>query len=63
MILTKTTPFTPEEITQLSQEFKTYIQTIVTEIKHTPNGSFSQAQAEQLLMYSVLLQNYSLHLS
>jgi hypothetical protein len=43
-------------------ELKPYIQAIVTEITHTPNSTFSAAQAEQLLMYSVLLQNYSLHL-
>ena len=43
-------------------KLKPYIEKIVTEVKNTQEGDFSPAQAEQFLMYSVLLQNYSLHI-
>ncbi len=51
MILTKTTPFTPEEITQLSQEFATYIKTVIDlEKKICSAGMNRHFEGEQLLL-------------
>ncbi len=41
-------------------ELKQYIQKIITEL-NTTTQVLNLATAEKLLMYSVLLQNYSLH--
>ena len=42
---------------------KPYIQEILSDIKsHEHHPQYSQERAETYLMYSVLLQNYSLHI-
>ncbi len=48
---------------QLKQaKLKKHIKKIIVEINTDDQGVSSQAKAEKLLMYSVLLQNYALHL-
>lgn len=42
---------------------KPYIQTILNDLKsHEHNPQYTQERAETYLMYSILLQNYSLHM-
>lgn len=43
------------------KQVKNYIRKILTELNTMP-GEFSDELAEKYLMYSVLLQNYSLHI-
>ena len=44
------------------QKLKGYVENIVSDLNSDKELSVSQEKAEKLLMYSVLLQNYSLHL-
>ena len=42
---------------------KPYIQTILSDLKsHEQHPQYSEERAETYLMYSILLQNYSLHI-
>lgn len=43
-------------------ELDSYIEDIILDLKSDEAVTISQKKAEKLLMYSVLLQNYSLHL-
>lgn len=45
-----------------SIEVKEYIRKIIDDIQGETNDSYSLEKAEKFLMYSILLQNYSLHL-
>ncbi len=46
-----------------SSSVKPYIQTILNDIKsHEKMPQYSEERAETYLMYSILLQNYSLHI-
>jgi hypothetical protein len=46
-----------------SSSVKPYIQTILTDLKlHEMHPQYSEERAETYLMYSILLQNYSLHI-
>jgi hypothetical protein len=51
MIITNSTPFTPEEILQLSQEFETYIKTVIDlDNKICSAGMNRHFEGEQLLL-------------
>lgn len=45
-----------------NQKLKGYIKNIILDLQSDETTSISKERAEKLLMYSVLLQNYSLHL-
>ena len=45
----------------LSHDSKKYIHNIILDLESDQKTKLSQAKAEKLLMYSVLLQNYVLH--
>lgn len=51
MIITKSEPFTPEEITQLSAEFEVYIKTVIDiEKKVCSAGMSRHFEGEQILL-------------
>lgn len=43
------------------QQLKEYVAKIVADVSRLQNNDLTQEKAEDLLMYSVLLQNYTLH--
>lgn len=46
------------------QEFARYIKKIITDLNHNiATNDISEKEAEKLLMYSVLLQNYSIKMN
>jgi len=45
----------------LNYDLKDYIKNIILDLESDQDTKLSQAKAEKLLMYSILLQNYALH--
>ncbi len=46
----------------VKQDLKAYIKDIILDLEADKHTYFSEEKAEKILMYSILLQNYALHI-